>query len=193
MQNARARRAADTSIDDRGALQEWWLRRLLPRPNRNPSPPPLLRPSPTCPRTSPIAATRPSGGANGPRPHDFCRRAARPRPDRSRRPYNRARRRAEQRLADAETTLDRLGWRRYRRRGYQLRNEIALQQTALRLTDQKLAQPPRPWSGTRTCDHDPAIAKTSRTRSHELRQARRHLERLPRPSLEHERGLDLEL
>ncbi|MGH2713819.1 MAG: C-terminal helicase domain-containing protein, partial [Thermoleophilaceae bacterium] len=48
--------------------------------------------------------------------------------------------RAERRLAAAEERLARLGWRARRARGRELQGEIALQQSALRLVGEKLAQ-----------------------------------------------------
>ena len=63
--------------------------------------------------------------------------------------------RAQQRLAQAEDKLDRLGWRGRGRRGDELRNEIAWQRTALRLADEKLREPPR-------TDLNTAVATTSR-------------------------------
>jgi hypothetical protein len=50
----------------------------------------------------------------------------------------RQRTRAEERLASAQERLERLGWRERRRDGAQLRAEIALYQSALRLADEKL-------------------------------------------------------
>jgi hypothetical protein len=46
---------------------------------------------------------------------------------------------AERRLAEAREQLDRLGWRGRRQHGPELRAEIAMQQTALRLADEQLA------------------------------------------------------
>lgn len=57
--------------------------------------------------------------------------------DRRRQQLDQQRRRAEQRLSAAEAELESLGWHGRRRHGAELRAEIVLQQTALRLADEK--------------------------------------------------------
>jgi conjugative relaxase-like TrwC/TraI family protein len=94
--------------------------------------------------------------------------------------------RAEQRLANAEAKLERLGWRDRRKHGAQIRADIALQQAALRLADEKLAQPlhaTRPRLGP---DHH--RSELTRDRSQQPRRQRATPERTHK--LERERGLE---
>jgi hypothetical protein len=88
------------------------------------------------------------------------------------------RERAGQRLADAEQRLDRLGWRGRGRRGDELRSEVALQRTAIRMADEKLKAPiPRPPEQRSRRDPD-------------WNELARSLERLRRDALQRERGLE---
>jgi serine phosphatase RsbU (regulator of sigma subunit) len=98
--------------------------------------------------------------------------------------------RAEQQLADAEQKLDRLRWRGRGRRGAELRTEIALQRTALRLADQKLSQQTRALTSERLRAERDAIA-LGRDRSPQKRLTRE----TPQPSrgMERERGFGIEL
>jgi hypothetical protein len=100
-----------------------------------------------------------------------------------------ARARAEQRLADSEKQLEQLGWRGRRTNGFELRTEIALQRTALRLAREQLAAhaltvaaPVRP------------LEREKRAGTHELARQRQlrpsRLERV-RP-IQHDRGLEIE-
>ncbi len=92
---------------------------------------------------------------------------------------------AEQRLADAEAKLDRLGWRGRRGHRAELRTEIAFQRTALRLADEKLAEPPS-LSRVR-----PRRTAPSRERSELVRSRPRELEQRLGP-IEHKHRFGLE-
>jgi conjugative relaxase-like TrwC/TraI family protein len=98
------------------------------------------------------------------------------------RELDRQRRRAQERLAAAERRLKELGWRGRRRLGVEVRAEIALHQSALRLADEKLQaltaqQPPTLQPSTRP-HHDHELVPT----------------RSPQPRLQREPpGLGLEL
>jgi conjugative relaxase-like TrwC/TraI family protein len=93
--------------------------------------------------------------------------------------------RSQQRLADAEAKLDQLGWRGRRRHGATLRAEIDFQRTALRLLDEKLAEPPSP---SRV---QPPRVGTGREPSELARNRPRELGQRPRP-IEHQHGFGLE-
>jgi conjugative relaxase-like TrwC/TraI family protein len=101
---------------------------------------------------------------------------------RQREQLDRQRAQAKQRLAAAERQLENLGWRARGRRGLELRAEIALQQTALRLADQQHAK-----LTELSARQPPALA-----REHEepRRSLRRELTREREP---HRRGLELGL
>jgi len=93
--------------------------------------------------------------------------------------------RAEQRLADAQAELDRLGWRGRRKHGADLRAEIGLQRAALQLANGKLAEPP-PRA-------QQAAAELTRGRAQELERTSEANARARHRPLEHKRGLRLEL
>jgi conjugative relaxase-like TrwC/TraI family protein len=97
--------------------------------------------------------------------------------------------RATVRLAVAEAKLDQLGWRGHGKRGAELRAEIALQRTAVRLVDEKVAEPmPTPSREPRRaeCLH----RELGRERAPHHRAARPPLERSH--SLERGRGPGIE-
>jgi conjugative relaxase-like TrwC/TraI family protein len=100
-----------------------------------------------------------------------------------------ARTRAEQRLADAQKQLQQLGWRGRRTRGPELRNEIALQRTALRLAREQFAA-----HALAVDARARPLEREERARTHELARQRRlrhsWLDRA-RP-IEHDRGLEIE-
>jgi conjugative relaxase-like TrwC/TraI family protein len=94
-----------------------------------------------------------------------------------------AKARAEQQLANAEAKLERLSWRGRRKHGPEILSEIALQQTALQLADEKLAQPAPPPI--------PHLAQADSDRA-------QHTERSSQPTMKREapkrtRGLEIEL
>jgi conjugative relaxase-like TrwC/TraI family protein len=99
--------------------------------------------------------------------------------------------RAEHRLAAAEAELQKLGWRDRRRKSADLRAEIAIQRTALRLADEKLTQPqstPKPG----LTPHDRAGTELTRNRSSQLRLERKTLERTRALDRERRSGPELE-
>ncbi len=96
--------------------------------------------------------------------------------------------RAAERLAQAEAKLDDLGWRSRRRHGDELRAEIAVQRTTLRLADEKLAHSLP--AASRLALGDPDRAGSTRDRAQQLRLRRD--EPAPTRALERERGLSLE-
>jgi hypothetical protein len=99
-----------------------------------------------------------------------------------RRKLEQARERAERQLADAEIKLDQLGWRDRGRRRTNLRAEIALHRTALRLADEKLAQAvPEPTT---------QLTPTERERSRQQRPTHEPPTRHRSPNRRH--GLKLE-
>jgi hypothetical protein len=102
-----------------------------------------------------------------------------------------ARARAAERLAQAEARLDRLGWRGRRAHRAELRTEIALQRAALRLADQKLAEPiPAPKPERSRAERDPLQLAREHSLGHR-RPARETLQRSR--GLERERGFGIEL
>jgi hypothetical protein len=98
--------------------------------------------------------------------------------------------RAEQRLADAKEKLDHLRWRGRGRRGAELRTDIALQQTALRLADQGLAEQTHALKSERLRVDRDAVT-LARDRSPQKRLTRETLQ--PSRGLERERGFGIEL
>jgi hypothetical protein len=96
--------------------------------------------------------------------------------------------RTEERLADAEAELDRLGWRGRRKHGAKLRDEIDFQRLALRLADEKRAEPP---SLPRVApSREPS--ELAHQRSRELEQRREPIDELRPRALEPERDFGLE-
>jgi conjugative relaxase-like TrwC/TraI family protein len=93
--------------------------------------------------------------------------------------------RAQQRLADAEAKLDQLGWRGRHQHGAKLRAEIAFQRTALRLVDEKLAEP-LPLSRVRPPRVVPSLVPSELARNHP-----RELGQRPGP-IEHKHRFGLE-
>jgi conjugative relaxase-like TrwC/TraI family protein len=101
-----------------------------------------------------------------------------------------ARARATQRLAEAETRLEQLGWHGRRTHGAEIRTEIARQRAALRLADEKLAQPlSTPASPPTRPGRDRIALERDHARQLRLQRDTRALVR----SLERHRGRDLEL
>jgi ATP-dependent exoDNAse (exonuclease V) alpha subunit len=97
--------------------------------------------------------------------------------------------RAEQQLAQAETELDRLGWRARRKHGDQIRTEIGFRRAALRLANEKLTQPlPASNPHLARADHDGSLLTPER--SEKARLSRERLERTR--AAERGRGLGLE-
>jgi conjugative relaxase-like TrwC/TraI family protein len=110
-----------------------------------------------------------------------------------RRQLEQQRARADQCLADAEAKLDRLGLRGRRKHGAGLRAEIAFQRTALRLANEKLAEPPSlPQIRPTRAAPSREPAGLARKRSRELEQGRESIEGAHHRPLEHERGFGLE-
>lgn len=98
--------------------------------------------------------------------------------------------RAEQRLAEAQKKLDRLGWRARGRRGAEFRTEINLQRAALRLADQRLSEPiSAPRTEPLRADRDAVVL--TREGSVCRRLAREAFGRARPP--ERERGFGIEL
>jgi hypothetical protein len=98
--------------------------------------------------------------------------------------------RAQERLADAEARLDRLGWRGRRKQGADLPAEIAFQRTALRLSDEQLAGPaPQPPPAARGHEQEPSGRERRRELEQKCLQTR---ERARTRAPELERGLELE-
>ena len=88
--------------------------------------------------------------------------------------------RAQQRLEQAESQLDRRGWRGRGKRGAELRAEIAIQRRAIRLADEKLAErsersPIRPGNIAR--DGGPGRSPSKRERADHLMDRRAAHER----------------
>jgi conjugative relaxase-like TrwC/TraI family protein len=101
-----------------------------------------------------------------------------------------ARARAAERLVEAETALDQLGWRGRRKHSAELRIEIAMQRAALRLAEQKLAQPlSRRASPSTRAGRDRSTFERDHTRRLRLVPDMR----APVRSLERDPGLHLEL
>jgi conjugative relaxase-like TrwC/TraI family protein len=105
----------------------------------------------------------------------------------ARREFEQQQARAQERLADAEQKLGKLGWRGRGRRGEELRTEIAWQQTALHLVERKLRDPALM---SRSRPH-PKLTDTALSRD----RARHRHERTPERTrgLERAHGLEIEL
>jgi conjugative relaxase-like TrwC/TraI family protein len=170
-------------VGDRGALAEWGYvacsrartetRLYLTEPDRqrethSPEPNPMGRPERLARALStsasePLAIDQlqlePSGGAT-PRATAAQRRT-----------LERQEAAALQRLANAEERLDRLGWRRRGRHGDELRAEIALQRAAIRLAQEQLREPIRPFEASDLrSDRDSAGRRRERTREQDVAQ-----------------------
>jgi hypothetical protein len=100
-----------------------------------------------------------------------------------------ARTRAEQRLADAEKQLQQIGWRGRRTRRTELRTEIALQRTALRLAREQLDA-----HALAVDARAGPLEREERARTQEIARHRRLRDsRLDRASsIDHDRGLEIE-
>ena len=103
--------------------------------------------------------------------------------------FEQQRARAEQRLADAEAKLKRLGWRGRRGHGAELRAEIAFQQTSLRLADDKLAELPSLVRVARVAaSREPS--EFARKRLYQLGQRREAVEGIRKRPLQRDLGLE---
>jgi hypothetical protein len=98
--------------------------------------------------------------------------------------------RAGERLAEAEAKLDQLGWRSHGKRGSDLRTEIAMQRVAIRLADEKLAEP-MTTPAKEPQRREPDQREHARERTPQNRLRRRPLERSHSP--ERGRGIGIEL
>ena len=96
--------------------------------------------------------------------------------------------RTEQRLSDAEAKLERLGWRGRRKQGAKLRAEIDFQRSALRLADEKRAEPP-PLPRVAPSREPSELAYK---RSRELARKREPIDEVRERALERDRGFGLE-